>query len=92
MAGFAILLSVFVETGARFDSKVNNGQLETNILEQALKVNVTDNGMVINTEVQNKITMLASCCTKILVWHTRTAKPWKYFEGKFLRDHPNLEV
>lgn len=91
MAGFAIKLSSFLSSNARFDGNVDNGQLETNILEQVTGQKEDLRGLI-NPEIQSKVFMLADCCTKILVWHTRTAKPWTYFEGRFKKEHPELEA
>ena len=91
MAGFAIKLEAFVESGARFDLSVENGQLETSILEQVMHEG-SNKGKVITEQVQSKVAMLADCCSKILVRHTRTAQPWKWFEGRYARKHPTLEA
>ena len=90
MAGFAIKLGAFLKTGARFDGNVESGQLETNILEQVLEEKPNQRGLV-NKKIQEKVMMLADCCTKVYVWHTRTAKPWTYFEGRFKKEHPVLD-
>lgn len=67
MAGFAISGTRLIPDDILFDNLLEPGMQESNILSQVV-------------EKRSDLQPLASNCTKVLVWHTRTEKPKLIFD------------